>query len=237
MIIYKTLNKLNEKIYIGKDTHNDHNYLGSGVSLTMAIKKYGRENFIKETIEVCNSLEELNDRECFWIKKFNSTNKKIGYNLTNGGEGGDTRKYYSEDEKQLYNMKMSTSMKNSEKYNEFIKKTTGVKRPGHSTKLKELYASGKIKSWNRGLSPSEETRIKISKANIGKKLTEQQKQKIAKTKYKAVLMYDLDYNYIKSFESIKHASEELKIGRDSIYGCCVGKYKQGAGYIWNYEVK
>ena len=55
MIVYKTTNLINGKIYIGKDKHNNPNYLGSGKRLNQAIKKYGRDKFIKEIIEYCDS--------------------------------------------------------------------------------------------------------------------------------------------------------------------------------------
>lgn len=48
MIIYKTINIINNKIYIGRDMHNNPNYLGSGYILSKAIKKYNKENFKKE---------------------------------------------------------------------------------------------------------------------------------------------------------------------------------------------
>ena len=48
---------------------------------------YGKENFIKEIIEFCNDLYELDEREVFWIKEFNSNDRNIGYNLTLGGHG------------------------------------------------------------------------------------------------------------------------------------------------------
>jgi len=51
MIIYKTTNTINGKIYIGKDVKNDPNYIGSGLYIKNAIKKYGKEHFKKETIE------------------------------------------------------------------------------------------------------------------------------------------------------------------------------------------
>ena len=51
--VYKTTNKVNNKIYVGKHKSNrfDENYLGSGVLLSSAIKKYGKENFITEVLE------------------------------------------------------------------------------------------------------------------------------------------------------------------------------------------
>jgi len=88
MIIYKTTNKKNGKIYVGKDIRNNKNYLGSGVLLKKAIKKYGKENFVKETLETCENEIQLNEREKYWISELKSN--IFGYNLTDGGTGGDT---------------------------------------------------------------------------------------------------------------------------------------------------
>jgi len=88
MIIYRTTNLINQKFYVGKDTHNNPNYYGSGKRLKLAIKKYGIVNFKKETLEVCNTLELLNEREKFWIKELKAITE--GYNISLGGDGGDT---------------------------------------------------------------------------------------------------------------------------------------------------
>lgn len=90
MVIYKTTNKINGKIYIGKDARNRRTYLGSGLILRKAIIKYGRDNFSKEILEKCSTLEELSQKEIEWINKFKSNDPAIGYNLTSGGLGGDT---------------------------------------------------------------------------------------------------------------------------------------------------
>ena len=55
--------------------------------LTSAIRKYGKSNFSCELIENCNSREDLDKKEQYWIKYFDSTNAKIGYNITEGGGG------------------------------------------------------------------------------------------------------------------------------------------------------
>ena len=85
MIIYKTTNLLNGKFYIGQDSKSNPDYLGSGILLNKAIEKYGRKNFIKEVLEICNSKNELNIQEIFWISKL-----KPVYNIAKGGNGGDT---------------------------------------------------------------------------------------------------------------------------------------------------
>ena len=87
MIIYKTTNLINGKIYVGQDSKNNPGYFGSGKIIKSAIKKYGKENFKKEIIETCTSKEILDEREKFWIKELNSRDKSIGYNITEGGEG------------------------------------------------------------------------------------------------------------------------------------------------------
>jgi len=77
-------------IYVGKhDTlKNIKNYLGSGLYLKRAIKKYGKENFKRITLE--NVTEKTwRERERYWIKKLDSRNIKIGYNISRGGEGGN----------------------------------------------------------------------------------------------------------------------------------------------------
>jgi len=99
MIVYKTTNLINGKVYIGKDASNNPNYYGSGLLLAKAIKKYGKENFKKEILEECHSLEDLNTREKYWIASLNTTNRKIGYNIAIGGMGGDTYSNQSESRK------------------------------------------------------------------------------------------------------------------------------------------
>lgn len=136
MIIYKTTNLINGKIYVGKDSKSNPNYLGSGLLLKRAINKYGVENFKKETIEECSSLEELSIREKFWIKELDSINNDIGYNLTEGGTGGDTWSNTTDDRKNERSIKISETGKGrkvsnnvkekmSKSRNEYFKKTGG----------------------------------------------------------------------------------------------------------------
>jgi hypothetical protein len=91
MIIYKTTNLINNKIYVGKQLHNDRqNYLGSGKILKQAISKYGQQNFKKEILQECSSKPEWLEAEQLWIEKLNSRDKEVGYNLAIGGDGGKT---------------------------------------------------------------------------------------------------------------------------------------------------
>jgi group I intron endonuclease len=233
MIIYKTTNITTGKIYVGKDLHNNPGYLGSGKKLLHAVSKYGKECFLKEVLEECSDPKVWVEREKYWIKKLNAI--EAGYNIAEGGSGGNTRKGLSESEKEEYIKKMQIGRQISEKVKEAYKKKIGVPRPEHSLKLKALYNSGALIPHNLGKTTPEHVREKISKSNKGRKLTPTQKENIAKSKHKPVVVYTLDGKYLETLESIKQASEKYNIGRDSIYGCCIGKYKQGGGFVWKYK--
>ena len=87
MEIYKTTNLLNGKIYIGKTKKNKLSYLGSGIVLSMAIKKYGKEHFKKEIIDTAKTYKELNNKEKYWIAFYKSCDRNVGYNRSKGGDG------------------------------------------------------------------------------------------------------------------------------------------------------
>ena len=100
--IYKITNKINTKSYIGQSIHiqerwNEHLSKQSNSLISLALKKYGISNFSFEILEECNQ-EELNEKEMYWIKYYNTF--KDGYNLTLGGDG--TKKYDIEEIYQKY---------------------------------------------------------------------------------------------------------------------------------------
>ena len=49
-----------------------------------------------------------------------------------------------------------------------------------------------------------------------------------------IKQYDINGNYIKTFEYIRNAQKELNIDGSSISKCCKGKRKSAGGYIWKY---
>lgn len=94
--IYKITNTINGKYYIGQTIQNvkerfyQHcatkcSKAVSNMAIHRAIKKYGKSNFTVEVIEEIDSAN-LNDRERYWIKYYNSYNN--GYNSTKGGQDG-----------------------------------------------------------------------------------------------------------------------------------------------------
>lgn len=88
--IYKITNNINGKIYIGQSNNiqrrfSEHQNRGaaSRIPVDVAIQKYGKENFSFEIIEEC-AIEQLNQRETYWINYFNSI--EHGYNCSVGGD-------------------------------------------------------------------------------------------------------------------------------------------------------
>jgi group I intron endonuclease len=234
MVIYKITNKINGKIYIGKSTKNDDDYMGSGISILRAIKKYGIENFYKEIIEQCHNIDDLNEKECFWIKHYKSIDRKVGYNIAEGGNGGNTRIGYSDCEMICYLKNVSDGLKNSEKYKKSVENKKGVKNPQHSDKMKELYKQGKLKIGVYTSKLTEETKKKISEKNKGKKRSDDVKNKIAKSKYKKVYRFDLNMVFIDEYLSIDDASKKCDINRCCISDVCNGRQKTAGGFKWSF---
>ena len=87
--IYLTTNLVNGKKYIGQHRSScfDRSYYGSGVLLNRALSKYGKENFSVSILKECDSEEDLNESEIYFIKKYNAVINEEFYNVANGGLG------------------------------------------------------------------------------------------------------------------------------------------------------
>lgn len=105
--IYKITNQINGKVYIGQSTFierrwkdertaafspSDDEYMSAR---SQAFRKYGLENFTFEIIEQCDKTQ-LNEREKYWIKYYDSYND--GYNSTLGGDGAITTAKITEED-------------------------------------------------------------------------------------------------------------------------------------------
>lgn len=106
--IYITTNTVNNKKYIGKHKSKsfDESYKGSGVCLNYAINKYGKSSFVTKILEWCETKEELNQREKYYIEYYNAVLRDDFYNVAHGGEGGDTYSGLSEKDKLEFRRKI-----------------------------------------------------------------------------------------------------------------------------------
>lgn len=167
MQIYKITNKITGKIYIGKDTTSDPKYYGSGKLITRAITKYGINNFEKKIIEECSDYQTLSEREIFWITFYNSTNLQVGYNISKGGDGGDTISNNPQKEKIIHNIKKG--LKNRI-FTEEHRKNLSLNH--HSTKIKkgktyeEIYGEEKSREIKSRLRQSRK-KYKTEKERLG----------------------------------------------------------------------
>ena len=157
--IYLTTNKINGKKYIGmcKNTHRN-GYLGSGMLLKKAIRKYGKENFERIVLEECETLERLSKAEEHWIKFYNAVESDEFYNLTTGGFGGNSdylKEYwssFSEEERKLCrnwsrkNMSGENNPMFGKKHSEETRRKIGAKSVNRNWKKPNHFGSNNPKA-------------------------------------------------------------------------------------------
>lgn len=236
--IYKITNIVNKKVYIGKSKNikvrianhlsklrNNNHY---NTYLQNSFNKYGEDNFYVEVIEECNETV-LSNREKYFIKKFNSTDPSLGYNLTEGGDGGLAGYKHSKETKTKIGNAQKGELnhmfgkegywkthKIPQEVRDKMSKSAKGKVISKTTREKISRALKGEKNPFYGKTHSEETIKKIKEVNTGensywygRKHSESTKQKMSKNnaKSKKVVFYREKDNATFSFDSIKLASD------------------------------
>lgn len=274
--IYKLIDPTTNQIrYIGqtdniKRRYNDHissslnkNSSSYNTHKSSWVRKVVNNNLfpIIEVVEECNSLEQSNIRERYYIEKL--TNE--GYKLTNSYISDvtefslDTREKMSNAKKgktleEIVGLEKSIELKEyySEraKLNNPNKNSDPLVREKISNTLKE-YFEDKENHWAYGLKMTDEHNEKLRLAklnnpkNVGnrKPRTEEQKEKLrnsikgTKIKRSEILQYDLDMNLVKEWKSLREIERlDTTMSRSQIAKCCKGDKETYAGFIWKYKI-
>jgi len=175
--IYKSVNRLNGKVYIGIDknwptrryAHKSKAKNNDGFHFHKAIRKYGWENFEWSIIYQTKDFEHVKEMEKFFIKEFNSYFN--GYNKTFGGEGTLGKKQ-SDKNKVEQSIRRSKANKNSKWYNNGKENTLSETFPGegwvlgrinqkpttlgnkwYNNGLKQLLTKNPPEGWKLGMLP------------------------------------------------------------------------------------
>lgn len=201
MIIYK-LTSPSGKSYIGLTTQsynpevrfkqhcNEANKGTKGIPYD-SIRKYGKENFIIEVLDIANSIDELKQKEMHYIEKFNTINE--GYNVNIGGDKGhygrdlpedhknniskSRKEWFQTEEGKLWKQKLSENFKN----NNPSKKGNIPWNKGIEWKQKSEMMKG-FCIIKKGQKLSENHKQNISLSKKGQKLSEEHKNKISNSK-------------------------------------------------------
>lgn len=221
-----------------------------------ALKKYGLDNFVYCILEDNILRDNLNMKEIEWIEYYDSF--YCGYNLTLGGIVSricteETRKKLSESRKGktpwIFGKHHSEETKH--KISESNKgQLIGIRNPmygkHHSKESREKMPEA-TKGRNHpfyGTHLKESTKQKISSSNKGKhnfngmygkrhKESTKKKMSISNKNKSKVNKYDLNGNFICSYNSITEAIKQNPKAAH-ISDVCRGIRKQAAGFIWKY---
>ncbi len=220
--IYKVTNKINGKIYIGQ-TNNFEKRKREHLSdkrtnhqaFKRALNKYGFNGFTWEIIDKCKTKEEINNKEKYYINYYNSKVPN-GYNIANGGEGGSN-----------WNLQPIVML---DLNGEYIKEYDYITQCENETGLNHSTISACCKG--------KHLRYKNYIFMYKKDYEENGPKKYIKpgnTRKKKINKFDLNGNYICSYNSLTEASENNKLDRANISSCVTKKTKSCGGFIWTYE--
>lgn len=220
--IYCFTNNINNKKYVGQSKQLERRYylhLRDSLSKTKsendtsllhaAIRKYGIENFTYEILEECE-IEELNDKEKYWIEQLHSYVLEGGYNLTKGGNNFLRDFYYFTSEELLHYWN-----------DEHLTVTAIYKKYGSTgQRIREQLIE-------LGISPEE----------IEQRTYEKRKEIVQKgipKRQKKINQYDLNDNFIKQYNSLSEAADAVNGSKGNISQVANGKWKTAYGYKWEY---
>lgn len=162
--IYRIKHRTSAKVYIGQ-TFNfkkrvaQHKGLREKTYITKALRKHGVDCFVFDIIEKGLTSEQVDERERYWIKWHDSTNKKYGYNIESGGNKNKTL--------------------SDETCKKISKRKTGSKA-SLRTKIRMSESRRGENNNFYGKTHSQETREHLSKVHKGSKHSEYTKYKISK---------------------------------------------------------
>ncbi len=238
MIIYKITNLINHKVYIGQTTRpiEERMYeyaaqsrkIRGNSAIHRSINRYKWKNFTYEILDIAETIDELNEKEKYYIKNFESYNRKYGYNILEGGRnskpGPETRK------------KMSEAHKGIKQSPEWIENrihkagSMEAQNYGRNKTLEEKqYLSENSPKFWQGKNRSEETKEKISKTKLEKNITNKPTQL-----YKSVYKKDFSTNeIIQTYDSTQIASEFENVDQSTISRWCSNN-KIVRGFLWTY---
>lgn len=239
MYVYCITNSINGMKYVGmtsRTIEESKEYYGSGVYITRAVKKLGKQHFKKQFIEVCDNIEDLREREKYWIKTLN-TKKPYGYNLTDGGEG-----VVNLDEESINKIRAK------------LKLLVGEKNPHYGKKRSEE-TKLKMRLSQLGKKHTEETKQKMRGINLGRVMPPHTKEALKQSNtgrvYKQesidlirqnqpsctpVLQFTKNLEFIAEYFSINEAERCTKVSKSNICNCCKGKLKSAGKFFWKYKI-
>lgn len=206
-----------------KRWNNGKGYVGNDY-FTKAIEKYGWDAF--EHIILCEglSMDEASDMEIALIKEYDTTNRAKGYNIDLGGHHG--KKIVSEETKR----KIGEAHRG--KYTEAQWAATIARRGKGHPQTEE--AKKKIGDSHRGKHLSEEQKRHLSEINMGKRMDEAHKERLRHLNMRSVNQFDLDGNYIATYDSLGIAAKAVGGNYQNISACCRDKVRSACGFVWRY---
>jgi len=176
---------------------------------------------------------DISDKEAIFyeielIKLFGRLDKGTGI-LTNLTDGGDGHRGFKQSKEMITKRMANSPIPGSKKTQEVINKMVAGRLAKGGFKMSE---SAKIKLRQIKLSDDRKQHLReVRKLQI---IPKEVYERVAKARYKKILQYNLEGNFIKEWESIKSAAEFFNKESSGIVEVLSNRQKSFAKYQWKY---
>lgn len=233
--VYRHTNMANGKVYIGitstditrRSGSNGKNYKKNTL-FYRAIQKYGWDAFSHEVLFSGLSLEDAAKHEVDLIDVYHSNDPRFGYNISTGGEGGNSGVSCSEEERERRRKLM-----------------TGENNPCYGRYGENHPAFGR--------KHSDESKLAVSAALSGRTFSDETLKRMSDARKSMGSWVGVDNPMSgktygdapharkivcvetgEMFDSVKRAAEFANVFATSIVATCKGRQKTCGGYHWKY---
>lgn len=188
-------------------------------------------------MQTCESQNELNSAEIYWISFYDATNSDSFYNIAYGSDGGNTIAGYTESQLDDYKKRKSLILKSSAARGENSGSAVIIEKEALEIiqlLLNSNYDDEIADLYGISISSVQDIRHHRTWCHLTNNIEFPPITKRLGKNGKSIVQYDLDGNIIAVFKSAVEAENKTNVSKKLISAVCHGGKRVASNYVWRF---